>query len=63
MESEAVHVPVAGLRPHGRRSPSPAELMASRRRLPRMDPVALRTDLETLLTRPDLTDPGVPAQS
>ena len=41
--------PVAELRPVARRSPSPAELVARRRHLPLVDPVALRRDLDELL--------------
>jgi prevent-host-death family protein len=40
---------VAELRPLGRRSPSPAELIARRRRLPSVDPRALRRDIDSVL--------------
>jgi prevent-host-death family protein len=44
---------VAELHPRGRRSPSPAELIARRRHLPLVDPDALRRDLDVVL------DPGL----
>jgi prevent-host-death family protein len=40
---------VAELRPRARRSPSPADLIARRRHLPRVDPDALRKDLDSVL--------------
>ncbi|MGL4744351.1 MAG: type II toxin-antitoxin system Phd/YefM family antitoxin [Dermatophilaceae bacterium] len=40
---------LAELRPLARRSPSPAELIARRRRLPAIDPDALRHDIDTVL--------------
>jgi prevent-host-death family protein len=40
---------VAELRPRGRRSPSSADLVARRRRLPRIDPDAMRRDLDAVL--------------
>lgn len=40
---------VAELRPLGRRSPSPADLIARRRGLPIVDPQALRSDLDAVL--------------
>jgi prevent-host-death family protein len=40
---------VAELRPLPRRSASTAELIARRRRLPAVDPVRLRDDLDTVL--------------
>lgn len=40
---------VAELRPLPRRSPSPAELIASRRMLPQVDPLRLRADLDAVL--------------
>lgn len=40
---------VAELRPRRRRSPSPADLIARRRLLPRVDPDALRRDIDDLL--------------
>jgi prevent-host-death family protein len=40
---------VAELRPRGRRSPSSADLVARRRHLPRLDPVALRRDVDAVL--------------
>ena len=44
---------VAELRPRGRRTPASADLIARRRHLPRLDPGALRRDLDTVL------DPGL----
>lgn len=41
--------PIAELRPLPRRSPSTAELIDRRRRLPRVDPEALRRDIDTVL--------------
>jgi prevent-host-death family protein len=41
--------PVAELRPCPRPAPRPAELVASRRRLPRVDLARLRADLDALL--------------
>jgi prevent-host-death family protein len=41
--------PVAELRPLPRPSARPAELIERRRRLPRMDPEALRRDIDTVL--------------
>ena len=41
--------PVAELRPLPRRSVRTAELIERRRRLPRVDPVALRRDIDTVL--------------
>jgi prevent-host-death family protein len=40
---------VAELRPRGRKSPSPAELIARRRHLPQVDPTALRRDIDETL--------------
>lgn len=40
---------VAELHPRARRSPTPAELIARRRRLPPIDPDALRRDLDAVL--------------
>ena len=40
---------VAGLRPLPCRSVGPAELIARRKRLPRVDPDALRRDIDTVL--------------
>jgi hypothetical protein len=40
---------VAELRPRRRRSPSPADLIARRRSLPRVDPEALRRDLDDVI--------------
>jgi prevent-host-death family protein len=40
---------VAELRPLPRRSAGPAELIARRKRLPRVDPDALRRDVDTIL--------------
>lgn len=40
---------VAELRPRARRSPAPADLVARRRHLPKVDPDALRRDLDTVL--------------
>ena len=40
---------VAELRPRARRSPSAADLIARRRGLPRVDPAALRKDLDAVL--------------
>jgi prevent-host-death family protein len=40
---------VAELRPRTRRSPAPADLIARRRHLPRVDPDALRKDLDAVL--------------
>ena len=40
---------VAELRPRARRSPSAADLIARRRGLPRVDPDALRKDLDAVL--------------
>lgn len=40
---------IAELRPRTRRSPSSADLIARRRRLPKVDPEALRRDLDTVL--------------
>jgi len=44
-------VEVAELRGRPRRGPSAAELIARRRQLPAVDPVALRHDLETVVDR------------
>lgn len=41
--------PVAVLRPLPRPSAGPAELIARRRRLPRVDPEALRRDIDTVM--------------
>lgn len=41
--------PVAELRPHRRPSPRPAELVAARRALPRVDVAGLRADLDSVL--------------
>ena len=41
--------PVAELRPLPRPSARPAELIERRRRLPRVDPEALRRDIDTVL--------------
>jgi prevent-host-death family protein len=41
--------PVAELRPLPRRSARTVELIERRRRLPRVDPVALRRDIDTVL--------------
>jgi prevent-host-death family protein len=41
--------PIAELRPLPRRSASTAELIDRRRRLPRVDPEALRRDIDTVL--------------
>jgi len=41
---------VAELRPRTRRSPTPADLIARRRHLPRVDPDALRKDLDAVLS-------------
>jgi prevent-host-death family protein len=41
--------PIAELRPLPRRSASTAELIDRRRRLPRVDPEALRRDIDTAL--------------
>lgn len=41
--------PVAELRPLQRVAPSTAELIARRRRLPRLDPEALRRDLDAII--------------
>jgi prevent-host-death family protein len=40
---------VAELRPRSRRSPAPADLIARRKRLPTVDPDALRRDIDTVL--------------
>jgi prevent-host-death family protein len=40
---------VAELRPRTRRSPSAADLIARRRHLPKVDPEALRRDLDAVL--------------
>jgi prevent-host-death family protein len=40
---------VAELRPRARRSPSAADLVSRRRTLPRVDPAALRRDLDAVL--------------
>jgi prevent-host-death family protein len=40
---------VAELRPRGRRGPAPEELIARRRPLPTVDPVALRRDVDAVL--------------
>jgi prevent-host-death family protein len=40
---------VAELRPRTRRSPTPADLIARRRHLPKVDPGALRRDLDGIL--------------
>jgi hypothetical protein len=45
--------PVAELRPIPRRSATAAELISRRRRLPRVDPAALRADLDAMI------DPGL----
>jgi prevent-host-death family protein len=42
-------IEVAELRPRTRRSPAPADLVARRRHLPRVDPAALRKDLDAVL--------------
>jgi prevent-host-death family protein len=44
---------VAELRPRARRSPSSADLVARRRHLPEVDPIALRHDLD------DVVDAGL----
>ena len=44
---------IADLRPLRRRSPAPADLIARRVSLPRVDPGALRRDIDDLLD-PDL---------
>jgi prevent-host-death family protein len=44
---------IAELRPRRRRSPSPKDLIARRLSLPRVDPDALRRDIDDLLD-PDL---------
>jgi prevent-host-death family protein len=41
--------PVAELRPLPRRSPRAAELIARRRQLPRVDPEALRRDVDAVI--------------
>lgn len=41
--------PVAELRPLPRRSAGPAELIERRRRLPAVDPVAWRADIDALI--------------
>ena len=41
--------PIAELIPLPRPSPGPAELIARRRRLPRVDPEALRRDIDAVL--------------
>ena len=41
--------PVAELRPLPRASARPSELIARRRRLPRVDPEALRRDIDTVV--------------
>ena len=41
--------PVAELRPLPRHSAGPAELIARRRNLPKVDPVALRADIDALI--------------
>jgi prevent-host-death family protein len=41
--------PVAELRPLPRRSPGPAELVERRKRMPRVDPDALRRDIDAVL--------------
>jgi prevent-host-death family protein len=40
---------VAELRPLSRRSPSPADLIARRRHLPKVDPDALRHEIDAVL--------------
>lgn len=40
---------VAELRPRPRRSPAAADLIARRRRLPPVDPAAMRRDIDTVL--------------
>ncbi len=40
---------VAELRPRTRRSPAPTDLIARRRHLPKVDPEALRRDLDAVL--------------
>lgn len=40
---------VAELRPRSRRSPAPADLIARRRHLPKVNPVALRQDIDAVL--------------
>jgi antitoxin (DNA-binding transcriptional repressor) of toxin-antitoxin stability system len=40
---------IAELRPLPRRSAGPAELIERRKRLPRVDPEALRRDIDTVL--------------
>jgi prevent-host-death family protein len=40
---------VAELRPRARRGPAAADLIARRRHLPRIDPAALRRDLDEVL--------------
>jgi prevent-host-death family protein len=40
---------IAELRPRARRSPAPADLIARRRRLPHVDPNALRRDVDSVL--------------
>lgn len=40
---------VAELRPRTRRSPTPADLIARRRHLPKMDPETLRRDLDAIM--------------
>jgi antitoxin (DNA-binding transcriptional repressor) of toxin-antitoxin stability system len=41
--------PVAELRPLPRRSPRAAELIARRKRLPRVDPESLRRDVDAVI--------------
>ena len=41
--------PVAELRPLPRRSPRAAELIARRKKLPRVDPAALRRDIDAAI--------------
>jgi prevent-host-death family protein len=41
--------PVAELRPLPRRSPRAAELIARRKRLPRVDPASLRRDVDAVI--------------
>ena len=41
---------IAELRPLRRRSPGPAELIERRKRMPRVDPDALRRDIDAVLS-------------
>ena len=42
-------VGVAELRPQGRRPPSPAQLVASRKHLPAVDPARFRRDIDAVI--------------